>query len=282
MRLLNNDNQDILIISTNDKPRGFINIYEIFKYKDLFYELILRDIKIRHKQTVLGVVWVIFQPLLSSIIFTLIFGLILKIPSNQLPYPLFVFVGLNFWNFFSTSIISASGSLAGNEALIKKVYFPRVLIPLASVATNLFDFFISTIFLVVLILIYDVTIKLWTILLFFLLTILVLVTVIGIGLTLSALNVRYRDVRQILPFFIQILIFLTPVFYPVTVISQKFQWLLALNPTTSAIEITRNSLVGNLNINIPNLFISVAVSVILLLIGFWYFTKTERYFADII
>lgn len=259
-----------------------INIKEIFAYKDLFYELVLRDIKIRHKQTLLGVAWVIFQPLVSSVIFTIIFGLILKIPSNQLPYPLFVFIGLNFWNFFSTSVTTTSGSLAGNEALIKKVYFPRVLIPLASIATNFFDFMISTIFLVILILIYGVQLDFYALIFYILATMLVLITIIGIGLILSALNVRYRDVRQILPFFIQMLIFLTPVFYPVTVISQKYQWLLALNPVTSAIEVTRGVLLVDFSFNLFNLSVSIFMAIALFLLGLWYFYKTERYFADII
>lgn len=255
---------------------------ELLKYKDLFRELVVKDIKMRHKQTVLGVVWVIFQPLLSMAIFTFIFGVIIKIPSDNLPYPLFVFLGLIFWNFFSTSITAASGSLAGNESLIKKVYFPRMIIPLTTIATNLLDFLISTLFLVVLCFIYKIVPHPAIILFFPVLTIIVGLTSVGLGFFLSALNVRYRDVRQILPFFIQILIFLTPVFYSTGLISVDRQWLLSLNPLTPVIGTTRSLFGGSLDINYLSLVISTLVAFTSLLIGYWYFKRTERYFADLI
>lgn len=274
--------KNITVIDSKNNISNIFNVSEIISYKDLFSEFVSRDIKMRHKQTILGVLWVIFQPLLSTVIFTIIFGLILKVPSDNLPYPVFVFVGLNFWNFFSSAITSASGSLASNESLIKKVYFPRIIIPLASIATNFFDFIISTIFLIILLFIYGILPNLWIILVFPLLTLLVLTTCIGIGLLLSSLNVRYRDIRQILPFFIQILIFLTPVFYPITMLSEQKRWILALNPLTTVIEISRSSLMGNMTVNFFNLTLSVIVSLILLVIGLLYFKKTEKYFADII
>lgn len=274
--------KSITVIDSKNNISNIFNISEILSYKDLFSEFVSRDIKMRHKQTILGVLWVIFQPLLSTVIFTIIFGLILKVPSDNLPYPVFVFVGLNFWNFFSSAITSASGSLASNESLIKKVFFPRIIIPLASIATNFFDFIISTIFLIILLFIYGILPNLWIIIVFPLLTLLVLITCIGIGLLLSSLNVRYRDIRQILPFFIQILIFLTPVFYPITMLSEQRRWILALNPLTTVIEISRSSLMGNMTVNIFNLSLSVIVALILLVVGLWYFKKTEKYFADII
>jgi lipopolysaccharide transport system permease protein len=255
---------------------------EILSYKDLFRELVVKDIKMRHKQTAMGVVWVIFQPLLSMVIFTFIFGVIIKIPSDNLPYPLFVFLGLIFWNFFSTSVTAASGSLVGNESLIKKVYFPRLIVPLTAIATNLLDFLISTVFLVLLCIIYGIAPHPAIILFYPVLTFIVLVMCVGLGFFLSALNVRYRDVRQILPFFIQILIFLTPVFYSTGLISLNRQWILSINPLTTVISITRSLFVGNIQINYINLLISSFSALISLIVGYWYFKKTEKYFADLI
>lgn len=271
----------VLIDSRNDLTNIF-SISEIFQYKDLFWELVIKDIKMRHKQTALGVLWVIFQPLLSTVIFTFIFGVIMKVPSDNLPYPLFVFIGLNYWNLFSSGLTSSSGSLSGNESLIKKVYFPRIIVPLASIATNFFDFLISTTFLFVLCLIYGVFPRPIVLILMPLLTLLVLITTIGLGFFLSALNVKYRDVRQILPFFIQILIFLTPVFYSTTIVSNDKLWLLSINPLTTVIDITRSLFMGNLQFNYINLGISVLSAIFAYLIGIAYFKKAERKFADLI
>lgn len=271
-----------IVIDSKNKITNIFRLGDLFKYKDLFRELVLKDIKMRHKQTILGVLWVLFQPLLSTIIFTFIFGVIIKVPSNGLPYPLFVFIGLNYWNLFSSGLTSASGSLSGNESLIKKVYFPRVIVPLASIATNFFDFLISTVFLLLLSLYYNIIPGLLTLVYLPILILMLLTTITGLGFFLSALNVRYRDVRQILPFFIQILIFLTPVFYPTTLVSNEKQWLLAINPLTTVIEITRNLFMNSYNLNVINLCISSVVAVIIYVSGISYFKKTERYFADLI
>lgn len=276
------NNNRITRISSEENISNFVDLAEIFKYKDLFVEFVSRDIKMRHKQTILGVLWVVFQPIASTIIFTIIFGLILKVPSNNLPYPIFVFVALNFWNFFSSSVTAASGSLTGNESLIKKVYFPRIIIPIASIATNLFDFLISTIFLFLLLFAYKITPSIFVFITIPFLVLLVLVTCIGIGLFLSALNVRFRDVKQILPFFIQILIFLTPVFYPVTMVSEQNRWILSLNPLTTSIEILRGLLVGEVGVGMFEILTSSFVAFILLFVGLIYFRRTEKGFADVI
>lgn len=236
----------------------------------------------RHKQTVFGVLWVVFQPLLSAIIFTFIFTNFIKIPYDTMPYPVFVFIGLNFWNFFSNALTSASGSLVGNESLIKKVYFPRLILPLSSITTNLFDFAISTIFLLVLSIYYSVVPSLLLMLFLPIILIVLLIYLVGLTLFLSALNVRYRDVRQILPFFIQILIFLTPVFYPLTIVSDSKQWILAINPLTTIIEFTRDVFVGNLQVNWLNISVSLIVASFTFILGYWYFKKTEKYFADLL
>jgi len=275
-------NKSELTIDSKNNIKNIFNISDMFEYKDLFYELVLKDVKMRHKQTILGIVWVIFQPLMATIVFTVIFGVIIKMPSNNLPYPLFVFIGLNYWNLFSSGITSASGSLTGNESLIKKVYFPRLIIPLASIATNFIDFLISTVFLLILCVVYKVIPNAYLLIYFPILTMLILVTVTGLGFLLSAVNVRYRDVRQILPFFIQILIFLTPVFYSTTLVSPERQWILALNPLTTVIEITRSLIAGSVQINYLSLAISVISALAMYILGVYYFKKTERNFADLI
>jgi lipopolysaccharide transport system permease protein len=271
-----------IYINNKNRIGDVFNLNEILHYKDLFRELVLKDIKMRHKQTIFGVAWVIFQPIISAVIFTFIFGTIIKMPSDDLPYPLFVFIGLNFWNFFSSTIVTASSSLVGNEALIKKVYFPRIIIPLASIATNLFDFFISTTFLLVLSVYYNSFPGLLFILYLPILLFGLLIFLIGSSLFLASLNVRYRDVRQILPFFIQILIFLTPVFYPIAIVSPKNQWILALNPLTTIIEISRGLFTGNPTFNLLNICLSMTVCITTFLVGLIYFRKTEKYFADLI
>lgn len=255
---------------------------EIVKYKDLFWELVIKDIKMRHKQTAFGVLWVVFQPLISAIIFTVIFSTIIKVPQTGLAYPIFVFIALNYWNFFSNSLSAATNSLVANEALIKKVYFPRIILPLAAISTNILDFFISTSFLIIISLFF----KSFPNPLFFVVLIisliLLLIFLVGVSTFLSALNVRYRDVRQVIPFVIQILIFLTPVFYPLTIVSSKNQWILALNPLTPVIEISRNAFVGEWHIDIVKVLVSVLISLLFFFYGIYFFRKTEKYFADII
>lgn len=271
-----------LIIQPRKTFNDVVNLRALWRHRDLFLVLSLRDIKIRHKQTLLGVAWVIFQPLMSTAVFTILFGILIKLPSGQLPYPLFVFVGLTFWNFFSLSLTSTSGSLAGSESLIRKVYFPRIIVPISTIFTNLVDFFISIGFLILMLIFYKILPHPLTLLAFPYAIFLVTSTCLGVGLFLSALNVKYRDVRQILPFFIQILIFLTPVVYPVGIVSPGRQWILALNPLTSAIDITRSMLSGQITINPLNLGISTLVALTSVVIGLWYFAKTESAFADVI
>lgn len=273
---------ETLTIDSKSGIKEVLNIKNIISYRDLLVELVMRDIKMRHKQTILGVAWVIFQPLLSTIIFTIIFGSLFKTIPNGLPYPLFIFIGFNFWNFFANSLTVASGSLVGNEALIKKIYFPRIIIPIATIGTNLFDLLISTLFLVLLVFLFEINPNPLVYVFFPIAVILILMTNVGLGLFLAALNVRYRDVKQVLPFFIQILIFLTPVFYPVTIITSSNRWILAFNPLTTAIEMVRNTLSVRLEIDLLSIAISFFVSLIIFSFGLWYFAKTESYFADLI
>jgi len=272
----------VTVIRPRKKFSESADLKELWQHRDLFIALTSRDLIIRYKQTLLGVVWVIFQPLMSTAVFTLLFGILIKVPSDSLPYPLFVFVGLVFWNFFANSLVQASGSLAGSESLIKKVYFPRIVIPVASILTNLVDLIISSVFAVLLLIAYRVTPHPLMLILFPVSVLLVMVTALGLGLYLSALNVKYRDVKQIVPFFIQLLIFLTPVVFPVSIVAESRRWILALNPMSTAITVNRSLLSGNLDINMGYFALSVLVAVVSLAGGLWYFSRTEGEFADVI
>ncbi|KKU56763.1 hypothetical protein A3H89_05240 [Candidatus Amesbacteria bacterium RIFCSPLOWO2_02_FULL_48_11] len=258
-----------------------LNLQEIWQYRELFLTLAWRDIKVRYKQTVLGVIWAVVQPVLSTVIFTVFFGRLAGIPSGQLPYSLFVLIGLVFWNFFSGSLISISNSLVENEHIIKKVYFPRIVLPLSAVVTSCVDFFINLLilFAYAFYLGYPPHTSLIIILpLAFFTTIL---AAAGSGLFFSALNVKYRDVRYALPYFFQLLMFLTPVIYSLNIISGRNSLIMAVNPMTSVIESVRMSFSSDGSLN-PGLLIISALSVLgTLLVGLWYFNRTESQFADI-
>ncbi len=255
---------------------------KLWSFKDLLVALTVRDIKMRHKQTVLGVAWVIFQPLLSTVIFTLIFGYLIKIPSSDLPYPLFIFIGLLFWNLFSGSVTAISGSLIGNEVLIKKVFFPRMILPLSVMVTCLFDFVISIVFMIFFVLYYHMVPNPWIILYFPISLFITLSTILGLGSFLAAANAKYRDVRLILPFFIQILLFVTPVIYPTSIVSDSRRWILSINPLSSVIEMNRVLLSGHAYIPTIELLISLISASLILMFGVYYFSKLEKSFADVI
>lgn len=267
------------------KPqRGWIgiNLKELWLYKELFYIFVWRDIKVRYKQTAIGILWAIIQPFLMMVIFSVIFGKLAKIPSNDIPYPIFVFAGLLFWNYFSTAITSASNVLVEQENMIKKIYFPRLILPVSSSLTPLIDFCIAFIVLIGLMAYYHYIPNIVGILVIPLLLVFTFISASGIGFFLSAINVKYRDIRYALPFFIQILLFVTPVIYPVTIIDAKYQWLLALNPMTGIIEAVRSLLFQSAPINFSLFITSLISGVILFIFGIFYFRKTERFFADIV
>lgn len=267
------------------KPqRGWIgiNLKELWLYKELFYIFVWRDIKVRYKQTAIGILWAIIQPFLMMVIFSVIFGKLAKIPSNDIPYPIFVFAGLLFWNYFSTAITGASNVLVEQENMIKKIYFPRLILPVSSSLTPLIDFCIAFIVLIGLMAYYHYIPNIVGILVIPLLLVFTFISASGIGFFLSAINVKYRDIRYALPFFIQILLFVTPVIYPVTIIDAKYQWLLALNPMTGIIEAVRSLLFQSAPINFSLFIISIISGVILFIFGIFYFRKTERFFADIV
>lgn len=260
----------------------FLNLDELWRYRELFYIFAWRDIKVRYKQTVLGIAWALLQPITSMFIFTIFFGKIAKISSDGLPYSLFVLIGLIFWGFFSNTLTHASNSLIENEGIIKKVYFPRLILPLSTIITGLIDFGISFILLLLVTFYFGYVPSPLALVIVPIGVIIASLGAAGIGLFLSAFNVKYRDVRYILPFFIQLLIFLTPVIYPLSIVGHTNKLLIAINPITGVIESARKVISGSAMIDYQVLAISFLSSIFLFIFGLFYFRKTERFFADII
>jgi lipopolysaccharide transport system permease protein len=225
--------------------------------------------------------WAVFQPFITMVVFTVFFGGLLKISSDGVPYPIFVYTGLLFWQFFSGALTDTSNVLIANQPIITKVYFPRLILPISTVITKFIDFGIASIIIVGMMFYYGYTPNISGLLILPLLLILTCMAAIGLGLFLSALNVKYRDVRYALPFFIQLLLFITPVIYPASIAGQ-YSKILALNPMMGVIQSARAALLNTTPINWTLILTSFIACIILLLFGLIYFKKTERYFADII
>lgn len=257
-----------------------VNLADLWHYRDLLYILTTRDIKVRYKQTALGAAWAIIQPLFTMLIFTLFFGKLAGMPSDDIPYPLFAYAGLLPWTFFSNAVTNSGNSLVGNSNLITKVYFPRIIIPMASVGSGLVDFVIAFALLVVLMFYYGVGLS-SSILMLPVLIVLTALLAIGIGMWMSALNVKYRDIRYALPFLIQLGMFATPIIYPSSLVPEKWRWLIALNPLTGQIENYRAAFFGK-----PFDWFSLGVSALITFAIVFYaafmFKRMEKSFADII
>lgn len=266
------------------KPKKTISwddLKEIWKFKELLYFFTWRDVKVRYKQTAIGILWALFQPFMTMIVFSVFFGGLAKMPSDGIPYPIFVYVGLLLWQFFSGALADTSNCLINNKGIITKVYFPRLLLPISSTITKFVDFFIASFILVGMMIYYQYLPNLVGLLILPLLLLITFMASVGGGLFLASINVKYRDVRYVLPFFISIMMFLTPVIYPAS-ITGKYSWILALNPMTGVIKAARAAILGNAPINWTLLFISGITCLIILIVGFIFFKKTERYFADIV
>ncbi|MDB5266926.1 MAG: Transport permease protein [Parcubacteria group bacterium] len=257
------------------------DLREIWQYKELLYFFTWRDLKVRYKQTAIGVAWAIFQPFMTMIVFSVFFGRLLKVPSDGVPYPIFVYTGLLFWQFFSGALSETSNVLLGNQSIITKVYFPRLILPLSAVITQLVDFLVATAMLIALMFYYHYTPHLAGLFILPLLLLITFLASVGGGLFLASINVKYRDVRYILPYFIQLLLYITPVIYPAS-IAGKYSWILAINPMTGVIKAARGAILGTEPINWLLLGISLVAVSVLMTIGVYFFKKTERYFADIV
>lgn len=265
-------------------PRGLVRINwgELWRFRELFYILSWRDIKVRYKQTYLGVAWAIFQPITTMVIFTVFFGRLAKIQTDGVPYPIFVYAGLLFWTYYMTALNNATSSLIDNENIIKKVYFPRLILPVSTTITPIVDFLMALIVLFGLMIYYQYTPSLLGILAIPVLLFISMIAASGLGLFLASVNAKYRDVRYILPFFIQLLLYITPVIYPVSLIPNQWQALLYLNPMTGVISLARYLLLDQGTINWQYMAISLASAIIVFFLGLIYFRKTERFFADLI
>jgi lipopolysaccharide transport system permease protein len=252
---------------------------ELIRFRELLFFLIWRDVKIRYKQTVLGVAWAILQPLFTMVIFTVIFGRFAGIPSEGQPYALFVFAGLLPWTFFANGVAASGMSLVSQQQLLTKIYFPRLFVPTASAGAFLIDLAINLGLFGVILLFYGVMPS-WQVVFLPLLLLLTVLATLGFGFTLAALTVLYRDFRYVIPFMIQILMYVSPVIFPITMLPERYRMVLALNPMCGIIEAFRSAILGT-PWNLGSLAISTASTLALLVFGLFYFRKTERRFADI-
>ena len=253
---------------------------ELWAYRELLWVLTARDIKVRYKQTVLGAGWAILRPFITMVIFSVVFGQLAKMPSDGYPYPVFVYAALLPWTFFAAAIGTSGGSLVGSSHLVSKVYFPRLIIPLSSVGAGLVDLLISTGILLLMMLYYGVGWS-WNLLAAPLLLLFVIFTALGVGTLLSALTVAYRDFTHLTPFMVQIWLYITPVIFPVSLVPERWQWLLYINPMTGLVEGFRSAFLGK-PFDLAGLGISFVIALAVFLIGVAYFEKVERRFADII
>lgn len=269
-------------VTVIEPSRGWrsLDLKELWAYRELLWVLTERDIKVRYKQTVLGAAWAVIQPLMLMVVFSVFFGKLAKMPSDGIPYPIFAYCALLPWTFFANALASSAGSVVGSANLISKVYFPRLIIPLASIGSWLVDFLIATVILLGLMLYYGVGWG-WNLLAAPLLLLAVMFAALGVGTLLAALTVAYRDFRYVIPFLIQFWMFATPVVYPASLVPPHWRWLIELNPMTGLIEGFRSAFLGR-SFDLGALGISVVVSVVVLLVAVAYFERVERRFADIV
>ena len=257
-----------------------LNFGDLWAYRELLYFLTWRDIKVRYKQTLMGVAWVVVQPLLTMLIFTLVFTRFVKLEEGAIPYPLFAYAGLLLWTFFSVSVTSGTNSLIGNTSLVTKVYFPRAFIPAAAVGAGLVDFGVGAVLLAALAVYYRVGVT-WGLLLLPVFVALGAALALAVGMIASALTVRYRDLRHALPFLLQLWMFASPVIYPPGVVPERWRWVLAANPLTGVLEVFRASLAGT-PFDWRLVAVPAVAAPVLLAVAFYVFRRLEDTFADII
>jgi lipopolysaccharide transport system permease protein len=272
--------ENILFIRPS-KGRLPINIAELWEYRELLYFLVWRDVKVRYKQTVIGAGWAVLQPVISMVIFSIIFGNFVQVPSDGLPYPVFAYAALLPWTYFAQAFQRSSVSLVSSGSMITKVYFPRLVAPLSAALSPIIDFAIAFVVLVAMMWWFGLT-PTWGILILPMFVCLAFFTAVAVGLFTSALNVRYRDVAHALPFLVQMWMFASPVVYPVGVIPEKWRILYSLNPLVGVIEGFRWALLGTQQPDFIVMLVSACAVFTLLIAGLFYFRKVERVFADVI
>jgi lipopolysaccharide transport system permease protein len=269
-------------------PKGFLSVNwrELWRFRDLFLVLAWRDISVRYKQTVLGILWAVLQPVVTMVVFTFIFNRVGRIESGDTtPYPIFLYVGLLFWQYYSMTLTNASNSLVGAQNMIQKIYFPRLILPATAATTGLVDLAISSLILAGMMIYYRFSPPVSGLLVLPVLLICVILASLGFGFFLAAINVKYRDVRYALPFFIQTLMYVTPVIYPVKMLDKHLvikNLMLWLNPISGVITNARAALLGQGHFDWTIMGISFLMSCVYFVVGLYYFRNTERYFADIV
>lgn len=264
---------------TSDRP--LLDVAELWGYRALLYILIWRTIKVRYQQTVVGIGWAVLQPLLLTIVMTFIFGMLVKVPTNGVPYPIFVLTGLVVWQFIANTLQQASISVVANAHLITRIYFPRLLLPVAAIAAAIFDLLCTLVLLFIMLAWYQVRPSIG-ILMFVPVLLLASIQTLGLSLWFGALNVRYRDVGYLLPFLIQLWMFVSPVIYPTNLLPEKYAFLYALNPVAVIIDTCRWGFIGTPQPTVWAYLISTAVSFALLLSGLWFFRRHDGAFADVV
>jgi len=258
-----------------------LNLRDLWTYRELLYFLTWRDIKVRYKQTVLGAAWAIIQPFFTMVVFSLFFGKLARMPSDDIPYPIFSYAALVPWIFFANGLTHSSASLVGSANLIKKVYFPRLVVPISAVISGVVDFCLAFVVLLGMMLYYGI-VPTWNVLWLPLFLLLALVTALGVGLWLTAMNVQFRDVRYAVPFLVQAWMFATPIAYPSSLLDEPWRTLYGINPMAGVVEGFRWALLGTETTPGPILLVSALVSVALLVSGAYYFRRMEKTFADIV
>jgi lipopolysaccharide transport system permease protein len=278
--LSSNQTKPVTIIRPS---RGWVSLklHELWEYRELLFFLAWRDISVRYKQTILGAAWAIIQPFFTMLVFSLFFGRLGQIPSDGVPYPIFSYAALLPWQYFATALAGSADSLVGSANLLSKVYFPRLVIPMASVLPAVIDFAIAFVVLIGMMFFYGIT-PTWNIVWLPLFLLLALVTALGVGLWLSAMNVQYRDIRYTVPFITQFWLFASPVAYPSSMIPEQWRPLYGINPMAGVIEGFRWALLGTETAPGPLIGVSVLVSLVLLIGGAYYFRRMEKTFADVV
>jgi len=256
-----------------------LDLHELWEYRELLYFFVWRDIKVRYKQTVLGGIWVILQPLMPMIMFSIIFGVLVKVPSDNIPYPIFTYAALLPWQLFAFTFYASSQSLVNNQGLVTKVYFPRLLVPLSVILGGLVDFLIPLPLLIGMMYFYGIKLT-WAALTMPLFLVLTLLISLAMGLWSSALNVQYRDVHHVINFSTQFLMFATPIFYSAGIVPEKWRLLYGLNPMVGVVQGFRWALLGHGQRLDPSVFLSVPIVIVLLISGLIYFHRVEKTFAD--